>query len=312
MSDAAAGSGAPADIVALARRRAAARSGRDFPAADALRADIAAAGWQVADTADGFSLTAATPYEVVQSTLDLPDRGALPDSRRVSVAVIVAGWPQDVRDFAEALLRFAPADTVLLALDVEYRDGAGDVLHELALAHPGRIADYHVRESAGWAAAVTALARADTAAVHVLADLSTILTGDALTPLLAALEDPTVVGAGWRGVRVSEDWHSFDDAATGEVEALLGYFLALRRSTLLAVPPHPKAHFYRNADLELSYAIRAAGLGRLVVPTTTLPLRQARHRGYHDCDPASRDAQSQRNYARFLSRFRGRDDLRVI
>lgn len=147
--------------------------------------------------------------------------------------------------------------------------------------------------------------------MHVLADVSTIFTGDALTPLLEGLEDPAVVGAGWRGVRVTDDWRNFDDAAPGEVEALLGYCFALRRAALLRVPPHPKARFYRNADLELSYAIRDAGLGRLVVPAADLPLRQGRHRGYHDSDPAYRVAESKRNYARFLARFRGRDDLRI-
>lgn len=305
-----AGAGAPADIRALAERRSAARADRDFGAADALRDEIAAAGWRLVDTPDGFTLTPAPSYDVVRSAADLPDRADQSDTRRASVAVVVDGWPDDVRLFAEAFVRHAPADVVLLALDAGNVDGAGDVLHEEAQAHPGRIEDFHVEASTGWAAAVTALARADTAAVHVLADLSTIFTGDALSALLAEFADPSVVGAGWRGVRASDDWSSFDDAGPGDVEALLGYCFALRRAALLQVPPHPKARFYRNADLELSYAIRDAGLGRLVVPATDLPLRQGRHHGYHDTDPTYRDAESKRTYARFLARFRGRDDLR--
>ncbi len=311
MTDLPAGSTAPADIVALAQQRSAARSHREYAGADALRDEIAAAGWLVTDVPDGFTLTARPPYEVMQSVAELPDRADQLDTRPASVSVVVNGWPDDLRAFAGALLTHVPDDVVLLALDVGNRGGAGDELHELALAHPGRIEEFHVQGPTGWAAAVTALARADTAAVHVLADVSTIFTGDSVTPLLAALDDPSVVGAGWRGVRASDDWLSFDDAPPGEVEALLGYCFALRRSALLQVPPHPKARFYRNADLELSYAIRAAGLGRLVVPATDLPLQQARHRGYHDTDAEYRDAESQRNYARFLHRFRGRDDLRI-
>jgi len=298
------GSHAPAEIHALARRRSAARTDRDFAVADALRDEIAAAGWRVTDTPDGFTLTPTPPYDVEQSAARLPDRSDQSDTRRVSVSVVVDGWPDDVRTFVDAFVRHVPADAVLLALDIGNTDGAGDVLHELAQAHPGRIEDLHVEGPTGWAAAVTALARADTAAVHVLADVSTIFTGDALTPLLAELADPTVVGAGWRGARVSDDWYSFNDAGPGDVEALLGYCFALRRRALLQVPPHPKARFYRNADLEMSYAIRAAGLGRLVVPAVELPLRQGRHRGYHDTDPVYRDAESQRNYSRFLDRFR--------
>jgi hypothetical protein len=91
--------------------------------------------------------------------------------------------------------------------------------------------------------------------------------------------------------------------------------LAMRRSTALAAAvPHPKARFYRNADMEASFALReaaraAGGAGRLVVPATDLPVRQGRHRGYHDSDPAYRDAESARTYNRFLQRFRGRTDL---
>ena len=57
--------------------------------------------------------------------------------------------------------------------------------------------------------------------------------------------------------------------------------------------------------------LRDAGAGRLVVPAGELPVRQDRHRGYHDSDPAYRDKQSRRTYDRFLQRFRGREDLRL-
>ena len=82
-------------------------------------------------------------------------------------------------------------------------------------------------------------------------------------------------------------------------------------SHALQVPLPAKARFYRNVDMEWSYLLRDAGVGRLVVPTGDLPVRQDRHRGYHDSDPAHRDKESKRTYDRFLSRFRGRDDLRL-
>ena len=114
--------------------------------------------------------------------------------------------------------------------------------------------------SAGWAGGLTALLRAEPCTYVVTMDVSTVLEGDALTPLLELLDaDPSVVGAGWRGVDVDldDDWRSFVDAGPGEVDALLGYLAAFRRDALLAVGgPHPKAAFYRNADLELSLALR--------------------------------------------------------
>jgi cysteinyl-tRNA synthetase len=47
---------APAEVVALADARVAARSARDFSEADRLRAEIESAGWDVRDDADGFRL----------------------------------------------------------------------------------------------------------------------------------------------------------------------------------------------------------------------------------------------------------------
>jgi hypothetical protein len=150
-------------------------------------------------------------------------------------------------------------------------------------------------------------------------DPSTVLEGDALTPVLAAFDDPTVAGAGWRGVDVdlADEWRSFVDAGQhpgGEVDAILGYLFAFRRSAGLAVGgPHHKARFYRNADLEFSLALREAGAadgtGRLVVPVGDLPVRQDRHRGYHDSDPAMRDSESAKTYSRLLQRFRGRKEI---
>jgi hypothetical protein len=312
----------PADVRALAERRSAARADRDFAAADRLRDEIATAGWLVTDTPDGFDLRPKPPYDVLASLADLPDNSTAADTRRATVSLVVDGWPDDVRTCVEALLAHTADDVVVQALDLGNVDGAGDVLH--GYAGP-RVEVWHVDGrpmwtggSLGWSAARTSLLRADTAQVHVRCDLSTVFTGDALGPLLAAIEaDDDVVAAGWRGVDVdvADEWRSFTDAGPGEVDALLGYLLAMRRSTALAAGgPHRKARFYRNADLEFSFALREAAraegrAGRLVVPTGDLPCRQDRHRGYHDTDPELREAESARTYQRLLQRYRGRTDL---
>ncbi len=296
------------DVGELAERRAQARAAKDFAESDRLRDELAAAGWLVRDGPDGYALSPAPPYAVVPSVADLADRSAEPDARRCTVALLVEGWPDDVRTCVQALLAHAPLDVVVVLLEHGETD-AGAVVHELASAYPGRVEELHVERTAGWGPARQALLRADVAEVHVLMDVSTVLEGDALTPVLAAFDDPTVVGAGWRGVAVQDGWREFADAGPGEVEALLGYLFAVRRSAGLQVPL-PAARFYRNADLEWSFLLRAAG-GRLVVPPDPLPLRQDRHRGYHDSDPAVRDRESKKTYDRFLQRFRGREDLRL-
>jgi len=299
---------APAAVAALAEQRARARAARDYAQSDRLRALIADAGWDVRDGPDGSVLAPRPPYAVLASVADLPDRRDQPDGRRCTVGLLVDGWPDDVRTCVEALLAHAPDDVVVVLLE-NGRTDAGPVVHALAAAHPARVEELHVESPAGWGPARQALLDADVATVHVLMDPSTVLEGDALSPLLAALDDPAVVGAGWRGVRVQDGWRDFADAGPGEVEALLGYLFAVRRAAALQVPL-PAARLYRNADLEWSFLLREAG-GRLVVPEGALPVRQDRHRGYWDGDPAVRDRESRKTYDRFLRRFRGRDDLRL-
>ena len=300
---------APPDVTALAEQRATARAAGDYAESDRLRDVIADAGWVVRDGTGGWSLAERPPYDVLRSVADLPDRSAEPDTRRCTVALLAEGWPADLRTCVEALVAHAPPDVVVVLLDNGDTDGSGAAVHALAAAHPGRVEELHVERPAGWGEARQALLQADVAQVHVLMDPSTVLEGDALTPLLEELKDPAVAGAGWRGVVVEDGWREFEDAGAGEVEALLGYLLAVRRSAALQVPLPKKARFYRNADMEWSFLLRDAGVGRLVA--VDLPVRQDRHRGYHDSDPAYRDRESKKTYDRFLQRFRGREDLRL-
>jgi hypothetical protein len=305
-------SAAPAEVIALADARAQARAEKDFARSDELRDAIAAAGWLIKDSADGYVLSERPPFEVAPSLPVLVEHTTSVEASLCTIGVIVDGWPDDVRTCLDALMAHAPEGAIVLGLDLGNIDGAGLVLHEYALANPARVVELHCAQSlqqCGWSAAVTAMLQISAARVHVIMDLSSVLEADAVTPLVAAIEG-NVVGAGWKGANVDVDdaWRSVIDAGPGEVDVLLGYLAALDREAALATPAHPKAKFYRNADLEWSLALRAAG-GVLVVPTGDLPVHQDRHRGYHDSDPEYRDRESRKNYDRILQSYRGRDEI---
>ena len=303
---------APDEVTELAELRVQARAEKDFARSDELRDAIADLGWLIKDSADGYVLSEKPPFEVAAMLATLVEKSARIDASVCTIGVIVDGWPNDVRTCLDALLLHMPDGAVIIGLDLGNVDGAGLVLHEYAIAQPARVVELHCAQSlqqCGWSAAVTALLEISESRVHVIMDLSSVLEDDAITPLVQAV-DGTVVGAGWKGANVDVDdaWRSVVDAGPGEVDVLLGYLAALDREAALATPPNPKAKFYRNADLEWSLALRAAG-GALVVPVANLPVHQDRHRGYHDSDPAYRDKESRKNYDRILQSFRGRDEI---
>jgi len=90
-------------------------------------------------------------------------------------------------------------------------------------------------------------------------------------------------------------------------QGVFGYYFAMdRKFAISAGGANPSAKYYRNADLELSLAIRSVG-GKLM--QLDLPLEQGRHHGYHDVDPDYRDKNSRKNYQRILDRFRGKNEI---
>ena len=305
-------SAAPDEVLALADARAQARADKDFARSDELRDEIAAAGWLIKDTPDGYALSAKPPFDVAVTLSALVEQAPHIDSAVCTIGLIVDGWPDDLRTCLDSLMAYAPDGAVVIGLDLGNVDEAGLVLHDYALAHPTRVVELHCAQTlqqCGWSASVASMLQISAARVHVIMDMSSVLEGDAVTPLVAAI-DGHVVGAAWKGANVDVDdaWRSVTDAGPGEVDVLLGYLAALDREAALATPPHPKAKFYRNADLEWSLALRAAG-GSIVVPATGLPVRQDRHRGYHDSDPAYRDKESRKTYDRILQAYRGHDEI---
>ena len=292
------------DVDRLLEQRQAARGRRDFATADALRDQLREAGWLVRDTPDGPELTPAPPYALTDPSALAPC-WELPDRHDVSMVVHVAGWPEDVARAAGALAahhRHLGYEVLLVS------DGAGEetgrVLEDLAREDP-RIRVLHLDPAVGFGAAMNLGMGQARGRVLVWLDPHVEATGDLLGPLLAALAQPgTGLAGGWGVTTTSMLEFEADDGP--EVDAIEGYLLAVPRALAARVRVDPKDRYYRNADLDYSFAVRALGYAarRVEVPAT-----RHRHRGFHDTDPGERDRASRKNYDRFLGRWKSRTDL---
>ena len=97
--------------------------------------------------------------------------------------------------------------------------------------------------------------------VVIVLDTSVEPTGDVVTPMVRALDDPTVAVVGGWGI-VSPDLRAFSDAPAGDVDAIEGYAMAFRRADAAARGPlDEKFRFYRNLDIWWSLVLRDEGEG---------------------------------------------------
>jgi glycosyltransferase involved in cell wall biosynthesis len=308
----------PPDLTGLLIRRQAARERRDFATADAIRDQLRQAGWLVRDTPDGPRLDPAPPYETLDPAAAAP-RWEEPDRYEVSVVVHVAGWAEDVARATRALAAHHRhlAYEVLLV-----EDGAGEAtgraLEDLANGDP-HVRALHLDPAIGFGAAMNLAMGQALGRVLVWLDPHVEATGDLLGPLLAALAQPGAGLAGGWGVTTTT-MLEFEADDGPEVDAIEGYLLAVPRALAAQVRVDPKDRYYRNADLDYSFAVRALGsptnrgtpLGfpePLRATRVEVPATRHRHRGFHDTDPRERDRASRKNYDRFLGRWKTRTDL---
>ena len=220
-----------------------------------------------------------------------------------SILVVVDDHPEDLDRLLAALHAHPQASEHELVLVANAPAGGAD-----GLPQAGWACRWSSRSSAlaGPIAVNLGLHRAR-GGVVVLVDSSLEPTGDFLAPLLTAFEDPAVGVAGPWGV-TSADGRQFDEAPPGEVDAVEGYCLALRREALQQIGGFDHHfRFYRNADLDLCFAVRANGWK--AVRTAAIPLERHEHRGWLAYPEAERDRLSKRNFYRFLKHWGDRRDL---
>lgn len=288
---------APDSVIELAKARQSARADKDFKLADTLRKQIFAAGYEVADIADGFELTAKERYPIITKLNELKTFN-LPVAE-LTVLLIIEGFITDAITCIDSIKANSACNIAVLSIGP-----AGELVDVL----DQRTVLVEIAQT-GWGEAVNALIKNVDSKYVIVMDPSTTFTGDPITPVLAELAKGDYVAVGWKGglVNLADDWRSTDDKGNGEVDVLFSYFMAVDRLAALEVGGfNARAIYYRNADIEFSLKLRH-GTGRLM--QMQLPLEQGRHHGYHDADPQYREIQSKKNYDRILERFRGKEAI---
>ena len=217
---------------------------------------------------------------------------------------VVHGWQPDAERWLLSVFTHTKADFEAIVVD---NSGDARIAGWLEKRAAERLRVITIDPPLGFGAAVDAGIDAAAGEAIVLFDPGVELKGDAIAPLLRALDEPGVVLAGPFGVRGKGTLKEFAESEGPEVDAIEGYCMAFRRSDALAAGGFdPRFRFYRMADIEFSFRLRAQG-GRAVV--VAVPVERHEHRLWESTDPTERDRLSKRNMYRFLDRWRDREDL---
>jgi hypothetical protein len=313
----------PSEIAALAHERSRARGLHAWARADALRAQIEAAGWRVVDRGTRYVLRPAaaptldvdgvTRYgsaDAVPSVLDTPPDAAF------TVELPADDWPEDLARCLAGLRAHAPTGThvVIVANNpsegqaARLAAGAPD-LAPIAGAAPEVV---WTSERLGHAAARNVGLRRARGAIVVLADASAEPVGDPLTPLAAAFADSRVAVAG-PAAFVTADLRQFDDAPGPDADTIGLPWLAFRREDIARLGPlDEKFASGRHLDAWWSLVLRDGpedGAPPRVARRVDLPIARFESREGAALSGPERDRLVKRNHYRLLDSFRLRDDL---
>ncbi len=306
----------PQDIRTLADERARARRAHDWATADRLKAELAAAGWNVVDAASLYSLerrpdpVVELDGEVRYGTSDaVPSR--LDDApSAVAAAVLVADdvaglLPRSVA----AVIAQSPGTQVVVVANRPSEAVAAEIA-----GLPEEVEVVRLSSRLGAAAARNAGIRRAAGTIVVLLSPRVDAEGDLIGALAVQLDDPTVALAGVGGLATTDLVHfSPPPAGVAEAESVDLRAMAFRRADYVARGPLDE-HFALEVFLDAWWgfvlrdvpedAVADAVPRRAVVVPATL-----RMLGEEPPLPDERLAKKQRY--RFLKWFASRRDLLV-
>jgi hypothetical protein len=251
-----------------------ARARRDWAGADALKTQIEAAGWRVVDHGSRTSVSPAAPGTLVVdgeprygSSAAVPSLLDEPGAAVWTVVVVASEDPKRVSRLLTALRQHAPPRTRVVVVANDPSDSQAAALGPEApdLAPIADALPEVLRTSTrlGYAAALNIGLRRAAGEFVLISDATAWPTGDAMTPLAAALHDPTVAAAGGFGLVAAErgplrpnELRRLEPAAhDGGAAVLEGAWLAFRRSDYRDLGPLDE-HFVAPGWLDVWWSLR--------------------------------------------------------
>ena len=288
--------------------------------ADALRSEVAQAGYFVEDTTDGTRLRPKSAWEkqqdvwpTISSSADVASLVDEPDSVDFSIAVVASNHVGDVSRCIQSALRWAGSRSVEVdVVDNGSNDGTEEWLEHTASLDP-RIRLIHTDHVLGAGAAKNVVLKQSRGRIIIMLDTSVEVVGDIFGPIEKLLNNETIGVAGPFGLR-TDDLHHFHDEAVSEagvMDAMQAYCFAIRRSQLRDVGMMRESfRFYRNLDLDYSFQFKDRGYH--VVADPALQVVRHEHRVWSELSENERDELSRKNYRRFLDMWGERTDLLIM
>jgi hypothetical protein len=263
----------PAEITHLVRERIEARTRRDWQRADDLKAQIEAAGWRVIDRGNRTSVSPAAPASIdvdgeirYGSAAAVPSLLDSPATTSWTVVMLVSEEPARVSRLLSSLRTHAPAGTqvVVIANDPSISQAEALAAGAPDRAEIGGAVPEILRTSTrlGYAAALNIGLRRCAGELVLMADTTAWPTGDAFTPMVAALADPEVASVGGFGLIAAEEGPLRPNAlrrmaaADGSnATALEGAWVAFRRDDYIDLGPLDE-HFVTPSWLDVWWSLR--------------------------------------------------------
>jgi cysteinyl-tRNA synthetase len=233
----------------------------------------------------------------------LGDKLSEPDAHDASFIVLYEGWLEDLERLHRSLSNHLGShDWELVVVDNPVSDADSEAISALE-----RVVHVPLTQKVGYGGGRNLGIRLAAGKIVIVLDTSVQLTGDVLAPVAAHLEDDSVGLVGRWGVVTSDGFH-YEEAKGPDVDGVEAYVMAARRTLLSELGLFdPKFKWYRNADLDYSFKVRASG--RRTIVDASLPLTRHAHRLWESTPEAERDEMSRRNFWRFRDHWGDREDL---